>query len=209
MRPHLVRLAVVVLLGSRLLVAQSQPPVPVLEQHVMDFTNSLTYNEWRSLEDRLRRVKDTTSIHIAIVVIDRVAEQTLQEYAASVFGQNRLGKKSGEPGILIVVAAAQQQAAIELGPGLEEIVTRETADIIVEKEILPLLKQDNLYGGLAGGVLAMTAGVVGQYEGTSAPSGAMMYLWIVGGVLIAALVVFLIARKKSLPAESGEEKGSK
>ncbi len=179
----------------------AQQPVPVLAQHVMDFTNSLTYNEWRSLEDRLKRVKDTTRIHIAILVVDKLAGESLSSYATKVFKQNQLGERRDEPGVLIVVEKESKSAAIQLGVGLEQVLTNETTNVILEKEILPLLKEDNFYGGLAAGVLAITAGVVGKYEVPGEAVGGKLLVWVAVAILLAISVGVVVRLRKKPSAE--------
>lgn len=173
--------------------ANGQNTIPVLAQHVMDLTNSLTYNEWRSLEDRLKRVKDTTRVHIAVLVVDELKNESLDSYANKAFAQNQLGSSAEEPGVLIVVEKATKTATIQLGIGLEKVLTRETADHIVKQEIFPLLAQDNFYGGLAAGVLSITAGVVGHYEGAPA-SGGYAIVWLIGVLVLIAVIVLFIRR---------------
>jgi uncharacterized protein len=189
------------LLGLVLVVTvKGQNTVPVLAQHVMDLTNSLTYNEWRSLEDRLKRVKDTTRVHIAVLVVDKLKNESLESYATKVFTQNQLGSSADEPGILIAVEKDSKSATIHLGIGLADVLTKETAEHIVKQEILPLLIENNFYGGLAAGVLAITAGVVGHYEIPGEPIGYGPLVWAAVALVVIAIVVF--ARRKKTGKET-------
>jgi uncharacterized protein len=194
MIPRLFLLVVLVAAGS-----QAQQDVPVLAQHVMDFTNSLTFNEWRSLEDRLSRVKDTAHTHIAILVIEKLSREPLPTYAERVFRQNKFDQNLQKPGLLIVVEKESKSAVIRLGAGMEQMLTDEMADVILQKDILPLLRSDNLYGALAGGVLAITDAVAGRYEMPPGAPSTIIVLVVGIILLIGGTGLFLLrSRRKKL-----------
>lgn len=182
--------------------AEARQDVPVLAQHVMDFTNSLTFNEWRSLEDRLTRTKDTTNVHIAILVVGKLSGTTLGEYAAQVFKRNNLGGDPYAPGILIVVEKESKSAVIERGGKAHEALTDDMANIILANEILPLLKADNFYGGLAAGVLAITDAVVGKYE-MPAESSTLRTVAITGVIVLLVVAGVILVRRLRKANTSG------
>ncbi len=69
MRNSRILLLLLVLLVSAFAVLRAQPEVPLLQQRVTDFTNTLSFNQWRALETRLKQFEDSTSTQVAIVLI--------------------------------------------------------------------------------------------------------------------------------------------
>jgi uncharacterized membrane protein YgcG len=47
--------------------AYAQNEIPVLRQRVSDFTNTLSFTQWKDLESSLQRFEDSTSNQVAIL----------------------------------------------------------------------------------------------------------------------------------------------
>ena len=72
-----------------------QHEVPVLQQRVTDFTNTtLNYNEWKSLESRLKQFEDSTSTQIVVLLMNSLDGGDIFDYSMKVFDVNKIGSKS-------------------------------------------------------------------------------------------------------------------
>ena len=78
--------------------------IPRLDQRVTDFTNSLSFAEWTSLEKELKAFEDSTSNQILVLVVSSTGQTVIEEYANRVFEENRPGQEGKNNGVLIVVA---------------------------------------------------------------------------------------------------------
>ena len=191
--------AVVPLLG--------QTDLPRLTQRVTDFTNTLSYAEWSSLEREIKNFEDTTSNQIAIVLASSVGDMSIEEYASRTFEENRLGQAGKDNGVLIVIAFDSRQIRIEVGYGLEGVLTDAMTRQIIEKEMKPRFRDDQYFGGLIAAVYAIAGAVGGEYtvddRGTAAPTigfGTLIALMI---ILSFVLRPFLARRRRAVLSTMG------
>jgi len=177
-------LSIIALLASQNLLAQKQ--VPQIEQRVNDFTNTLSFTEWKSLETMLKRFEDTTSTQVAVVMVDTLNGESIEDYAVNVFQKNKIGQAKKDNGVLLVVSKQDHKVKIEVGYGLEGVLTDVVCEQIIDKEIIPQFKDANFYGGILTGVTSIMEGVAGEYKvepgGKAAPA--------ISGGLVAAFLLF-------------------
>jgi uncharacterized protein len=198
-------LILLALLSSASLFAQ--PAVPALQQRVTDFTNSLNFNEWRTLESRLKQFEDSTSTEVAILLINSLEGEALEDYSMKVFEKNKIGKKGKDNGVLIFVAKADHCVRIEVGYGLEGVLTDAATSQIVEREIKPYFKANNFYAGLSAGVQAIIAASAGEYKveprGKSAPMISVILALFFFGFMGAFILPMMAGRRRYLIHSSG------
>jgi uncharacterized protein len=177
-------LAVALIVFGQILNAQKS--IPQIEQRVNDFTNTLSFNEWKSMENLLKRFEDSTSTQIAVLMIDSLNGQSIEEYAASVFDKNKIGRAKKDNGVLLIVAKDDHKIKIEVGYGLEGVLTDVLCEQIIDKEIVPQFKDANFYGGILTGVTSIMGAVSGEYKaeprGKAAPA--------ISGGLVAVFLLF-------------------
>jgi uncharacterized protein len=187
--------------------ASAQLEVPKLDQRVTDFTNSLSFNEWRSLEARLQRFEDSTSTQIAVLLVNSLKGEAIEDYSMQVFEKNKIGQKSKDNGVLVVVAKNDRRARIDVGYGLEGVLTDALSSQIVDDEMIPYFRANNFYAGLSSGVSAIMAATSGEYKakphGGSAPlvSGIMMLFFI--GFFLVFFLPLLATKRRYLIGSNG------
>jgi uncharacterized protein len=120
---------------------------------------------------------------------------TIEGLALRVFDAWKPGRKGVDDGVLIVVAKDDRQVRIEVGYGLEGVLTDLTSGRIISEHVRPLFKRGDFGGGLAAAV-EQVGGVISG-SSTAAPPPAQDYVsgwpspWalIVAGVIVLAAVV--------------------
>lgn len=191
--------------SSAMSVAQSE--IPVLQQRVTDFTNTLSYGDWKDLESRLKQFEDSTSTQIAILMINSLGSASIEDYSMSVFEKNKLGQKTKDNGVLLVVAKEDRKVRIEVGYGLEGVLTDGLTSQIVSREILPQFKSGDFYGGLVSGVQAIMAASAGEYAseggGGIAPATTVVLLIVLFGVMWMIVFPLLSAKRRTLVGSGG------
>lgn len=145
-------------------VAIARQDIPILQQRVTDFTNSLSFAEWRALDNRLQQFEDSTSNQMTILLIKSLQGGSIEEYAVKVFEANKLGQRNKNNGVLVVVAKEDRLIRIEVGYGLEGVLTDAVTSQIIEREIKRNFQKGDFYGGLMSGVSAMIAATGGEYK---------------------------------------------
>ena len=172
--------------------------LPRLDQRVNDYTNTLSYAEWRSLENELKAFEDTTSNQVVILLVESAGEARIEELANRVFEEGRLGQKEKNNGVLIAVALNDRAVHIEVGYGLEGVLTDALCRQIIEREILPRFRQEQHYGGLIASIYAIAGAVAGEYtadpRGQDAPLTGMSLL--IGLLFLFVFVVRPLLRSR-------------
>ncbi len=175
--------ASLIILALGISVATAQTDLPRLTQRVTDFTNTLSYAEWSALEREIKNFEDSTSNQIAIVLLESTGDMDIEEYANRTFEANRLGQEGRDNGVLIVVAFDSRKVRIEVGYGLEGVLTDALTRQVIEQEIKPRFRDEQYFAGLIGAVYAVAGAIGGEYtvddSGTAAPTigfGALVAL---------------------------------
>lgn len=118
--------------------AYTSPGAP--DGYVNDFAQILTVDEHGRLESMMEAYASRTSREIAIVTISTLGGDTIEQYAASLFQEWGIGKKTEDNGVLLLVAPQDRKLRIEVGYGLESILTdAKSAGVI--NGTLPLFEQ--------------------------------------------------------------------
>lgn len=115
--------------------------------YVNDFANVLTEKQESALREKIRTHTALTSNEIAIVTIPTTADESIETYAVKLFEEWGIGKKEKDNGILFLTAIQDRKLRIEVGYGLESVVTdAKSAQMIAQA--VPLLKVADYPGAI-------------------------------------------------------------
>ena len=95
--------------------------------YVSDYANIISPEYEQLINQLAREIEDNTTVEIAILVVDNLQGLDRETYVVEIFKQWGIGKKDVNNGLLILVALEEQQYRIEIGYGLEPIITDATA----------------------------------------------------------------------------------
>lgn len=165
----------------------AETTIPSLNQRVTDLTNTLTYQEWKMLERILKEFEDSTSTQIAILIIPTLEKESIEEYTQKVFKENRIGQQGKNNGVLVVVAKDDHKIRIEVGYGLEGVLTDALASRIIRNEMLPHFRDENYFAGLVNGIDAIIRATAGEYKADAEKNAGDGFL-----LILLVLVVFFL-----------------
>lgn len=135
--------------------AMSQVVFPDYHGFVNDYTNTMSKN-WKSKTEQLvLKVERETKCEIAIAVIDNLKGLTIEDYAVRLFEKWGIGKKDKDNGVLLLVSMDERELRIEVGYGLEGIITDIEAKNIIDEVIVPRFKENNYDSGIYNGAVAI------------------------------------------------------
>jgi uncharacterized protein len=123
--------------------------------YVNDFADILARDTEISLENRLSALEKDTSAEVAFVSVYTIGDSTIEDYAAGLFQDWGIGKKSQNNGVLFLVTLAENDIRIEVGYGLESIITDGRAGRILDDDVLPFLEKGDFDGAIEAGVIAI------------------------------------------------------
>ena len=87
-----------------------------------------------------------------MLVVETTGDETIEQYATRVFERWQPGHKNLDDGILLVVAWQDHTVHIEIGYGLEGILTDAQSGQIIRNSIIPAFKKGDLAVGLQQGI---------------------------------------------------------
>lgn len=90
--------------------------------YVSDFSSVLNAAARAQLETYCARVEQATGVQMAIVTLDSLDGQPVEDVANALYRQWGVGKKGKDEGILLLVAIKDHKDRIEVGYGLEPIL---------------------------------------------------------------------------------------
>lgn len=131
---------------------------------INDYAGILSQPERNLLSALINELERVTSAEIAIVTLNTIGMASIEEYAVDLFEKWGIGKKDKDNGLLILVAVNERQVKIEVGYGLEGIITDGLAGQIIREKIVPEFKQGNFGKGLLAAT-ATTANLIAKDAG--------------------------------------------
>ncbi len=177
-----------------------------LSKEAPDF---ISVDQEQALEQKLENFSNQTSNRIAIVIVDDLCGQDVNEFGTNLFNKWKIGGSKNNNGVLILIKptgnAGQRKAYIVTGYGLEGIIPDITAKHIVSNEIIPRFKNKDYYGGLDAAVTVLMDLSKKEYNYTDYENqnqGDSPYLGL-GIMLVIMLIVFVLRNQRSYTSIGG------
>src|SRR5690606_22456892 len=101
---------------------------------------------------------------LVVVTVPSLQGYEIEEYGYQLGRHWGIGQKDKDNGVLLIVAPNERKVRIEVGRGLEPIVTDLMSKIIIENAILPEFRRGNYGAGIRAGVRDITATLLGDAE---------------------------------------------
>ena len=154
-------------------VLAAEPVFPALSGRVVDEAGLLSAAERERLTGQLAAHERATGQQVVIVTL-----RSLQGYPIEDFGYRLgrawgIGEKGKNTGALLVVAPKERAVRIEVGYGLEGLLTDALSRSIIERDILPAFRQGQFARGIEDGTSAMLVALGGTAAAPSRDAGPM------------------------------------
>lgn len=118
---------------------------------VHDFANLLSPAERESLESLSQSVERQTTAQLIVVTVTSLDGETIDTYAHELFNQWGIGRQDLKNGVLLLVAPNEKRVRIEVGYGVEPLLTDALCGEIRDTQIMPRFKQNDYPGGIIAG----------------------------------------------------------
>jgi uncharacterized protein len=156
-------LLLVLLLYSNLANAQKQVP-ELWNLRVHDDAKVLKQETIDRLENQLKAYEDSTTNQIAILTISSLDGDVIEDYSMRVAEKWKLGTKNNDNGVLILMAIDDRKMRIEVGQGLEGVLTDALCNRIIRNEMAPAFRQGDFDAGVTAAVNSVIKGIGGEYK---------------------------------------------
>lgn len=136
--------------------------IPKLEARVTDQTGTLTAAQQAELEQKLAAFEQRKGSQIALLMVPTTQPETIEQYSIRVVDAWKLGRTKTDDGALLLVALNDRAVRIEVGYGLEGVLTDATTHRIITETIRPLFRQNDYFGGVTAGLQQIMSVVDGE-----------------------------------------------
>ena len=178
--------------------AQDIPERPNPPRLVNDLANVLSDQEEQQMESELVEFDRSTTTQITIVTVPSLEGNEISDFAFKLGEKWGVGSKAKNNGIVIVfkpiVGNEKGAVFVAVGYGLEGIIPDAVANRkVVDNEMIPRFKQDDIYGGLQAGTKVLmslasqeyTAQAYAQKTGDKKKEGG-------GGFFVVMIIIIVL-----------------
>jgi uncharacterized protein len=137
---------------------------------VSDFAGIMSDTIKSQIDDLSAEVKKSTGAEIAVVTVPSLEGMSVEEYAVSLFKKWGIGEKGKDNGVLFLIAPIEHKARIEVGYGLEPVITDGRAGEIIRLTVIPFFKAGDYDQGILQGSRQIAALITGKDFVPSVPA---------------------------------------
>src|SRR3989338_10920323 len=167
---------------------------PVLNDQVIDEANVLGPETEAELRSLFQEVERNTTAQMAVVTVQNLEGETIEEYALSL-AHNKLGTKEQDNGLLLLISLEDREYRIEVGYGLEGALNDAKVGRIAREHLVPYFQAEDYDQGVLKTSYAMADVILGNdiiYE----ENKSNIFLWIFILFLILILIIAIISASK-------------
>jgi uncharacterized protein len=129
---------------------------PLKPHHVNDLSDILSLSQEDNLTSAIIELEKTIGSQMAVLIMDSIpSQENLEDFSLRTLNQWRLGRKDYNDGILITVLFFKRQVRIEVGTGLEKIITNKLAAEIIARDIVPQFREEKYFEGLSSAIASI------------------------------------------------------
>ncbi|HMV07850.1 MAG TPA: TPM domain-containing protein [Cyclobacteriaceae bacterium] len=143
--------------------AQLEVP-PLAGKRVHDEAGVLSGQTIQNLEYQLKLHQDSTGNQIAILILKSLNGESLEEYSIHVAHDEwKLGSEKNDNGVLLLIAIDDRKMRIEVGQGLEGVLTDALCSQIIRNEMAPEFRRGDYDAGVLLATNAIIQAIAGEY----------------------------------------------
>lgn len=148
------RLAVLVLFvwaGAAL----AAPTFPPLTGRVVDDAGILSPQAEAQLTQELANLETQTGRQLVVATLPDLQGYEIEDYGYQLLRTWGIGSKERNDGAILIVAPSERKVRIEVGYGLEPVLTDALSSLIINQRIIPAFKEGRLEEGVVDGTQAI------------------------------------------------------
>jgi len=179
--------------------AHAEPNFPELTGRVVDDADVLSYPEEVAITADLKALEDKSSDQVVVVTLPSLQGYTIEDFGYQLGRHWGIGTEKLDNGVIVIVAPNERKVRIEVGRGLEGVLTDALSKIIIENAILPKFRRGDFGGGIKDGVRDIKTVLLGDAEEVKQRAGGArnpqndptVMLHVIIWLLIVALIVWI------------------
>lgn len=128
--------------------AQTFPP---LTGRVVDQANLLSPAQEQEITAKAEALEKASGRQFVVATVNSLEGRDIQDYGYRLGRHWGIGTKEENDGVLLLVAPNERKVRIEVGYGLEPILTDALSSVIINSQILPRFREGDMAGGIVAG----------------------------------------------------------
>ena len=126
--------------------------VPKLTTPIVDNASLISDGVELNLNQQLMDLSDSTGAQLAILTIPTLEGEVLESYSMKVVEDWKLGSAEKDTGVLLLIALEERSIRIEVGYGLEGVLTDTKCGLIIRNVIAPEFRNGNYQAGIVNAI---------------------------------------------------------
>ena len=174
---------------------RAAPDFPRLSGRVVDLAGLLSPAQESDLTARLKALEDKTTDQLVVVTVKSLQGYEIRDFGYQLGRHWGIGQKDRNNGVLLLIAPKERKVAIEVGYGLEGVLTDALTKIIIENVILPKFRASDMAGGILAGANDIIAALTGKAEMVTAkgqPANEAPFWFMFVFVMFLMVAFFLV-----------------
>jgi uncharacterized protein len=148
-------LAALLLLLTLAAPAFAAPSFPKLDGRVTDAAGILPADLRARLDAKLAALEKSTTIQLVVATVPDLQGYEIDEYGYQLGRAWGIGQKGSNNGALLIIAPNERKVRIDVGYGLEGVLTDALTSQIIRRNIIPSFKAGDMAGGVSAGTDAL------------------------------------------------------
>jgi uncharacterized protein len=184
------------------------PAAPNPPRLVNDLASVLSAEEVSQLEQKLIAFDKSSSNQIAIVLVNTLDGDDIESVANKWAREWGIGRAKKNNGVLVLCAMQDHKLRIEVGTGLEPVITDSRSGSVIRSILKPAFKAGNYYQGLNDAVDKLIAMSKGEFTNDETDSPAPLKGRRVFLIIIVIIVILIVISKGGNGRNNGRRFGS-
>lgn len=148
-------LTILVAVGALIASPVTAQEFPALTGRVVDNADLLDPAQEAALTQKLEALENQSQRQVVVVTLPTLNGYDISDYGYQLGREWGIGDAERNDGALLIVAPNERKVRIEVGYGLEGILTDALSSLIIQNQIIPRFRADDYPGGIEAGADAI------------------------------------------------------
>jgi len=171
------------------------PPSP--QQWATDTAGFLSSSALEAVNAQLRNYSQTSGRQVLVYIGKTTGGYPIEEFAVKAFQAWKVGRKGIDDGLVLFIMAEDRKLRIEVGYGLEGVVTDAESSRVINEILVPRIRAGDNDGAVKGAVDSLLGTIEGRPAGDTQPvpepsasKSKVPPIFIIIGIIIF-LIIFI------------------
>lgn len=129
----------------------------VLKDRVTDLAGILSQDQEARISKQLEGLEAQTGHQFVVASVPSLHGQPIERFSLDLANRSGIGRQGYNDGVVLLIAPNERRVRIEVGLGLENVLTNARCEKVIQEQILPKFRAGDLPGGIEAGVSAIIA----------------------------------------------------